>query len=147
MLKYLARYTHRVAISNRCIVSVTDTHVTFRYRDRKRGNVMRTMTLDGVEFLRRFLLHLLPKGFVWIRHVGLLANRGRKEKLAQCRALLGVPMPALRKAQIDPGVCKPLNRRRRAQGVPRSARAWWKCSSTALWPRRSEPGLEPVRGT
>lgn len=95
VLKYLARYTHRVAISNSRIVSVTDTHVTFRYRDRKRGNVMRTMTLDGVEFLRRFLLHLLPKGFVRIRHFGLLANRGRREKLAQCRALLGVPTPAI----------------------------------------------------
>lgn len=96
VLKYLARYTHRVAISNSRIVSVTDTHLTFRFRDRKRGNVMRTMTLAGVEFLRRFLLHVLPKGFVRIRHFGLLANRTRKVKLAQCRALLGAPTPAVR---------------------------------------------------
>jgi len=89
VLKYLARYTHRVAISNSRIVSMTDTHVRFRYRDRARGDVTRTMTLDGVEFLRRFLLHLLPKGFVRIRHYGLLSNRSRKSKLAVCRALLG----------------------------------------------------------
>ena len=82
-----------MSISNSRIVSVTDTHVTFRYRDRKRGNVMRTMTLDGVEFLRRFLLHLLPKGFVRIRHFGLLANRGRREKLA-LRRFVWVPKSA-----------------------------------------------------
>jgi hypothetical protein len=89
VLKYLARYTHRVAISNSRIVSMSDTHVSFRYRDRARGDITRTMTLDGVEFLRRFLLHLLPKGFVRIRHYGFLANRNRKSKLTACRALLG----------------------------------------------------------
>ena len=94
VLKYLARYTHRVAISNRRIISVTDEHVSFRYRDRRRGDVMRTMTLEGVEFLRRFLLHLLPKGFVRIRYFGLMANRVRTDNLARCRALLGVPTPA-----------------------------------------------------
>lgn len=95
VLKYLARYTHRVAISDQRIVSVTDSHVTFRYRDRKHGNAMRTMTLGGVELLRRFLLHVLPKGFVRIRHFGLLANRTRKAKLAQCRALLGAQASAV----------------------------------------------------
>jgi hypothetical protein len=94
VLKYLARYTHRVAISNSRIVSMTDTHVSFRYRDRTRGDVTRTMTLDGVEFLRRFLLHLLPKGFVRIRHYGFLANRNRKSKLTACRALLGLEPPS-----------------------------------------------------
>jgi hypothetical protein len=88
VLKYLARYTHRVAISNRRIVSLTDEHVTFRYRDRVNGNAMRTMELRGVEFLRRFLLHVLPKGFVRIRHFGLLANRVRDANLARCRSLL-----------------------------------------------------------
>jgi hypothetical protein len=91
VLKYLARYTHRVAISNRRIVSVGDDHVAFRYLDRASGNTMRTMTLSGAEFLRRFLLHVLPKGFVRIRHFGLLANRARKTKLARCRELLGTP--------------------------------------------------------
>jgi Putative transposase/Transposase zinc-binding domain len=89
VLKYLARYTHRVAISNRRIASLSDEHVTFRYRDRVHGNAIREMTLDGVEFLRRFLLHALPKGFVRIRHVGLLANRVRKTNLNLCRSLLG----------------------------------------------------------
>ena len=99
VLKYLARYTHRVAISNRRILAANDTHVTFRYRDRKRDNAMRTMTLTGPEFLRRFLLHVLPKGFVRIRHFGLLANRVRKDKLAACRALLGPPVAL---PQIEP---------------------------------------------
>lgn len=99
VLKYLARYTHRVAISNSRILAVNDTHVTFRYRDRKRDNAMRTMTLTGPEFLRRFLLHVLPKGFVRIRHFGLLANRVRKDKLAACRALLGQPVVL---TQIEP---------------------------------------------
>ena len=95
VLKYLARYTHRVAIGNRRIVSITDEHITFRYRDRRRGNAMRTMTLDGVEFLRRFLLHLLPKHFVRIRYFGFLANRSRKANLTRLRALLGTPAPAV----------------------------------------------------
>lgn len=89
VLKYLARYTHRVAISNRRIVSLTDRHVSFRYRNRKRGNASRTMTLDGAEFLRRFLLHLLPKGFVRIRYFGFMGNRVRRHKIRFARALLG----------------------------------------------------------
>jgi len=89
VLKYLARYTHRVAISNRRIASITVEHVTFRYRDRVHGNATREMTLDGVEFLRRFLLHVLPKGFVRIRHIGFLGNRVRKTNLILCRSLLG----------------------------------------------------------
>jgi hypothetical protein len=95
VLKYLARYTHRVAISNRRLVSHTDAHVSFRYRDRQRGDVTRTITLSGVEFLRRFLLHVLPKGFVRIRHFGLFANRLRQRSLTRCRALLGAPAPAM----------------------------------------------------
>jgi hypothetical protein len=90
VLKYLARYTQRVAISNRRIVSITDDEVTFRYRDRAHGNEIRSMKLRGVEFLRRFLLHALPKGFVRIRHFGLLANRVRKVNLGRCRSLLGI---------------------------------------------------------
>jgi len=100
-LKYLARYTHRVAISNRRIASVTDQYVSFRYRDRSRDNATRTMTLTGIEFLRRFLLHVLPKGFVRIRHFGLLANRVRKAKLARCRELLGT-QTAERPSTVEP---------------------------------------------
>ncbi|MDP3212970.1 MAG: IS91 family transposase [Deltaproteobacteria bacterium] len=88
VLKYLARYTHRVAISNRRILSMDDKGVTFRYRDNATGG-QKSMTLDGVEFLRRFLLHVLPTGFVRIRYYGLLANRYRAQNLERCRALLG----------------------------------------------------------
>lgn len=95
VLKYLANYTHRVAISNRRIVKVTDEHVTFLYRDRKRDNAVRTLTLHGVEFLRRFLLHVLPKGFVRIRYYGFLANRSRKANLPHVRELLGASAPAV----------------------------------------------------
>jgi hypothetical protein len=89
VLKYLARYTHRVAIANRRIVSLHDGQVTFHWKNYARGNRKQTMCLSAVEFLRRFLLHLLPSGFVHIRHYGFLANRHRAEKLSRCRELLG----------------------------------------------------------
>lgn len=92
VLKYLARYTHRVAISDRRIQSIDEKGVTFRYRDNARGG-QRSMTLDGAEFLRRFLLHVLPTGFVRIRYYGLLANRNRAQNLARCRAMLGAVAP------------------------------------------------------
>ena len=94
VLKYLARYTHRVAIGNRRILAVDDSGVTFRWRDRANGDRTRTMKLPGVEFLRRFLLHVLPRGFQRLRHYGLLGNRSRATKLALCRLLLGTAMPA-----------------------------------------------------
>lgn len=93
VLKYLARYTHRVAIGNRRILAVDDSGVTFRWRDRANANRSRTMKLSGVAFLRRFLQHVLPRGFPRIRHYGLLGNRKRATKLAACRLLLGAPMP------------------------------------------------------
>lgn len=91
VLKYLARYTHRVAISNRRLVGMDDQTVSFQWKDYANGNVSKVMTVDGVEFVRRFLQHVLPTGFVRIRHFGILANRCRDEKLARCRALLGTP--------------------------------------------------------
>jgi hypothetical protein len=87
-LKYLARYTHRVAISNPRLVSLKDDKVTFRIKDYAQGNRKKTITLDAVEFIRRFLLHIFPKGFMHIRPYGFLANRVRSEKLACCRELL-----------------------------------------------------------
>jgi hypothetical protein len=93
VLAYLGRYTCRVALSNDRLVAARDGQVTFRWRDRARGNRRRTMTLDVEEFLRRFLLHVLPPGFVRIRHYGLLANPVRVERLARCRRLLGVQEP------------------------------------------------------
>ena len=91
VLKYLARYTHRVAISNSRILSIDGGKVTFKWKDYAGGNETKTMTLDTVEFIRRFLLHILPAGFVRIRQFGFLANRARGKKLELCRALLGVP--------------------------------------------------------
>jgi hypothetical protein len=88
VLKYLARYTHRVAISNQRLASVDDRKVAFHWKDYADANTAKVMTLDGVEFLRRFLQHVLPSGFVRIRHFGLLANRHREEKLNRCRSLL-----------------------------------------------------------
>src|SRR6202035_5901039 len=90
VLHYLARYTHRVAISNHRIVNVADGQVTFRWKDYAHGSKQRTMTVSGEEFLRRFLLHVLPRGFVRIRFFGFLANRRRKQLLPLCQRLLEV---------------------------------------------------------
>ncbi len=90
VLKYLARYTHRAAISNRRLIGLADGRVTFVWKDYAHGGRRGTMTLEAVEFVRRFLLHVLPTGFVRVRHYGLLANRHRREKLARCRELLGM---------------------------------------------------------
>jgi len=93
VLAYLARYTHRVAISNRRIVGLDDTHVGFRWKDYRETGHHRSkiMRLEAGEFMRRFLLHVLPDGFHRIRHYGLFANGHRAEKLALCRKLLAVP--------------------------------------------------------
>jgi Putative transposase/Transposase zinc-binding domain len=90
VLKYLARYTHRVAISNQRLIAMDDDKIQFHWKDYAHGGAPKTMTLKAVEFIRRFLLHVLPSGFVRIRHYGFLANRVCREKLALCRALLGV---------------------------------------------------------
>ena len=90
VLKYLARYTHRVAISNQRLIKLENGQVTFRWKDYADGNTKKTMALSAVEFLRRFLLHVLPKGFVKIRHFGFMANRHRKSLLEHARKLLGV---------------------------------------------------------
>ena len=88
VIKYLARYTHRVAISNGRLLEMRDGQVLFRWRDSADGNQQKLMRLDAVEFMRRFLLHVLPSGFVKIRHFGFLANRNRREALQLCRSLL-----------------------------------------------------------
>ncbi|HHE48151.1 MAG TPA: IS91 family transposase [Candidatus Acetothermia bacterium] len=89
VLKYLARYTHRVAISNHRLQAIEDGRVSFKYKDYARGRRLRTLSLEATEFIRRFLLHALPKGFVRIRRYGLMANIHRDRKLAWCRELLG----------------------------------------------------------
>jgi hypothetical protein len=93
VLHYLARYTHRVAISNHRLVDVTDDTVSFRWKDYRHGSQMRTLTLDADEFLRRFLLHVLPTRFVRIRYFGFLAARSRTRGLAHCRQALAVAPP------------------------------------------------------
>jgi hypothetical protein len=87
VLKYLARYTHRVAISNQRLLSLEDGKVTFRWKDYANGSRQGTLTLDATEFIRRFLLHVLPSGFMRIRYYGFLANRNRTEKLQRARKL------------------------------------------------------------
>jgi hypothetical protein len=90
VLDYLARYTHRVAISNNRLLNIKDGKVTFRWKDYRHHDQPKKMTLDADEFIRRFLLHVLPDGFMRIRHYGFLGNRHRRIKIARCRELLGV---------------------------------------------------------
>jgi hypothetical protein len=95
VLAYLARYTHRVAIANSRLIALDKRGVTFRYKDYRRNGQARycTMTLSADEFIRRFLLHVLPKGFHRIRHYGLLASAGCKANIARARELIAAPMP------------------------------------------------------
>jgi hypothetical protein len=95
VLAYLSRYTHRVAIANRRLIALDDNDVTFRWKDyRAKGRTRyKRMTLAADEFIRRFLLHVLPTGFHRIRHYGLFANGGRADNLAQVRRLFGHPPP------------------------------------------------------
>jgi hypothetical protein len=111
VLKYLARYTHRVAISNHRLQSMEDGAVRFRYKDYARGRRPRSMRLGATEFIRRFLLHALPKGFVRIRRYGLLANAHCAQRLALCRDLLGglkdrdpIEDPSTEIKSYEPGV-------------------------------------------
>jgi hypothetical protein len=94
VLEYIGRYTHRIAISNNRIVSVSDGKVTFTYRDRRNNNTLRLKTLEADEFIRRFLLHVLPDGFMKIRHFGFLSNRRKKKNVRLCRELIGDNRPA-----------------------------------------------------
>ena len=93
VLQYLARYTHRVAISNHRLVAFQDHRVSFRWKDYAAGSKQKIMTVSADEFLRRFLIHVLPKGLVRIRHFGLFANRKRSASLLRCRFLLKVAAP------------------------------------------------------
>src|SRR5712692_7571336 len=101
VLDYLARYTHRVAIANSRLVTLADGRVSFLWKDYRHHDKRKVMTLDADEFIRRFLLHVLPDGFHRIRHYGYLANGGRVAKLAHCRRLLAAPEPAPPAAAVD----------------------------------------------
>jgi len=103
-LKYLARYTHRVAIANGRLQSIDDGQVAFRYKDYRRRRRQRTLTLAATEFIRRFMMHVLPSGFVRIRYYGFLANAHRQEQLRKIRNLLDAPQPttAVEQSEDDP---------------------------------------------
>ena len=101
VLDYLGRYTHRVAISNHRLLAFQDGMVTFHWRDRNKHDRIRSMTLDSHEFIRRFLLHILPQGFAKIRYFGFLANRQRRNRLSLCRLLLNAPPPESDPTIID----------------------------------------------
>ena len=131
VLKYLARYTHRVAISNSRLLDLRDGRLTFRYKDYADGQQDKTMTLDAIEFLRRFLQHVLPKGFVKIRHYGLLANGQRAVRLALCRRLLLVANLAASLPSVDQALIEPAE--------PRCCPA---CGGSRLIYRELDP-LEP----
>jgi hypothetical protein len=109
VLAYLSRYTHRVAIANSRLIACDDNGITFRWKDyRAKGRErMKVMTLAGDEFIRRFLIHVLPSGFHRIRHYGLFANGGRTENLARARDLLGVPAPQDEPDDADAGADDP----------------------------------------
>ena len=105
VLNYLARYTHRVAISNHRLLSFDGQNVAFRWKDYAHGNKKRKMTVSADEFLRRFLLHVLPPGFVRIRHYGFLANRRRTAAIALCRKLISEAIPAMAEP-VKPSGCR-----------------------------------------
>lgn len=104
VVRYLARYTRRIAISNARILAVDDHQVTLRYRDYRDRNRHKALVLDGEEFVRRFLLHVLPKGLMRVRHYGFLANRCRRRCLAQIRHALAI---AEATAEAEPGASAP----------------------------------------
>ncbi|EQD26828.1 Transposase, IS801/IS1294, partial [mine drainage metagenome] len=102
VLDYVGRYTHRVAISNNRLLDIEDGRVTFRWKDYRDGDAQKTMTLAAEEFIRRFLLHVLPPGFHRIRYYGLLGNRHRQDKLDQCRRLLDMSLATPRRSPTPP---------------------------------------------
>jgi hypothetical protein len=138
VLQYLGRYTHRVALSNDRLVAFDGEHVRFRWRDYAHGNRQRILTLDTDEFIRRFLLHILPKRLMRVRHYGLAANRSKAAKLASARVALNVSQPAVspepetlmafcqrivgtdisRCPQCHLGTLQPVSVTRRARGPP-----------------------------
>lgn len=142
VLAYLGRYTHRIAISNHRILSLEDERVAFRYRDYAEGDKEKVMRLDVLELLRRFLLHVLPKRYVRIRHYGVLANRHRKEKIARCRDLLGARTP---EAPESESVCEKLLRLSNIDLLLCPACREGRMIAIAEIPRPARPSLHPIR--
>jgi len=143
VLKYLARYVHRVALANSRLLDLSNGQVTFTYQDYAHGGKQREMTLTADEFLRRFVQHILPRGFVKVRHYGLLSNRGRQEKLTRCRYVLGVVVPPEQAAAAGT----------RAEGPTPPAAAGPRCPHCGgallvveVWPRPRAGAVVPVPG-
>ena len=107
VLAYLGRYTHRVAIANSRLVAMTDDAVSFLWKDYRQEGRRKVMTLEPAEFMRRFLLHVLPSGFHRIRHFGFLANGHRAAQLALCRQLLAQPVAGRQGERDDDRPCRP----------------------------------------
>jgi hypothetical protein len=126
VIAYVGRYTHRVAISNSRIVSIEGDQVTFWWRDYRDGDKVKLMTLDAFEFIRRFLMHILPNKFFKIRYYGILSSRNRQTKLKRCKEILGVMEDLeehatqaatweellLELTEIDPRICPRCNKGR-----------------------------------
>lgn len=129
-LKYLARYTHRVAIANSRLQSINDGQVTFTYKDYRHQHRQRTLTLSATEFIRRFMMHVLPNGFMRIRYYGFLANTHRQEQLRKIRELLDVPQPAIDE-ETDDGQEDP--------DSPEHDRRCPHCQEGLMWPIEMEP--------
>jgi hypothetical protein len=132
VLSYLAAYTHRVAISNHRLLAFDGETVTFRYRDYNDGNAQKTMPLPAVEFLDRFLMHVVPKRFTRIRYYGFLANRDRAANIAKARALIGSTRKLTpREPRSDPRLCPQCHQgtmRTRALVDPQRPRTWFDSS-------------------
>ena len=126
VLKYLARYTHRVAISNQRLLALQDGQVSFRWKDYTHAGQPTTMTLQAAEFIRRFLLHVLPRGFVKIRYFGFLANRDRTDNIQLCRKLLDAHSRNLAWACRLPGHRKPTHPIA-VRSARRDACGQWRC--------------------
>jgi Putative transposase len=148
VLKYLARYTHRVAISNHRLVKLEGGRVTFRYHDYADARKEKLLALSAEEFLRRFVQHVLPKGFMKIRHYGLLASRQREGRLRQARRLLlpklGLQASASNRIEpAEPARCPQCGSVRRVRGelLPRLVSCPFVCRS------RSTPASTPVSDT
>jgi len=141
VLKYLARYTHRVAISNDRLLSLQAGRVTFRWKNYAQGSQQQTMTLSAVEFLRRFLTHVLPKGFVRIRHYGLFANCSRQADIARCRELLAAQTPP---AEDRPLAAPPTPLDEPLALCPHCGLGHWQCVWDAPRPSRAELFAMPL---
>jgi len=147
VLDYVGRYTHRVAISNNRLLNIDNGHVSFRWKDYRENNQQKTMNLSALEFVRRFLLHVLPNGFQRIRYYGFLSNRYRQQKLAQCRQLLGMASADDPPCESQPA--RDYRDRYEDSLVPRCENAspvtkvGWSSSKLCLATSNSPPSLTP----